>query len=192
MSNILMTPIDTFEPVFSFVQRIGAGSGEAGSFNGTTTTAGTKQSTNDSIFDRHHVIRLWDNFTDAAVFQHTLNPRYKNQSQIMVDVYWTTDSSTSGDVYLSVGLSQSGSDGVLGDDTDTEYIAFAGYAGPTSTKQIIKTTFTFNATLHGGVIGNDSVSFIIMRKGADSLDTINNQFKITGLVWRYTINKFGI
>lgn len=187
-----MTPVDHYPAIYEIMMSPNEGRGEAGTFNSTTVTAATVFQTGESISDRHHVMRFWDTFTDGAIWQHTLDTRYTGSGDIYVDVYWTSDTSTTGNVYLEAGLSQSGSDGVLGDDTDTEYISFAAYAGPTSVTEVIKTTFTFDGTLHSGTSAGDTIAFILMRDAAHASDTTNDQMKVTAIAFRYNIDKLGV
>jgi hypothetical protein len=187
--NRRMTPTDHYQAEFTYPQRVGAGAGYAGTYNGTACNAATTFNVSDSINDRHHVMQFTDGATDAIFIQYSIDRRYVPNSSIYVDVYWTTPSSTSGNGFIEVGLAQKGADGLIGDDTDTEFIAFAAYAGPTSTNQVIKSTFTFDGSLHGGVTGGDSLSFIFMRQGGHASDTLSDNLLITGFVWRYNINK---
>jgi hypothetical protein len=164
------------------------GTGEAGTFDGTTTTAATKDDTAESLNNVYHVMRLWDTFTDGATWQHALPENYVDETDISVTVHWTTDTSTTGSAYVKAGLSYIGSDDIYGDDTDSVYTTVAQYTGPTSTNEVIHDTFTFSGA---NIFKGMDLAFILIRLGADANDTINDEYKVIGITWEYTINKKG-
>jgi hypothetical protein len=186
--NRRMTPIDHYYEEYTHTMVAIMGSGEAGSFNGTTTTAATTADHAEAFNDRYHIMRFWDGFTDGGIFNHTLKGRYVAGEQVEVSIVWTTDSSTTGSAYLEGGLTQIGGDTIYGDDSDSEYITFTTYTGPTSTQELITTTFTFSGS---GLNPGEPLAFILMRNAISASDTLSDEFKLLTVRWKYNVSKYG-
>ena len=162
------------------------GIGVAATFDTTTTTAATRDTNTEWLNERYNIIRHWDTFTDGSVYTFKLDHRYSDGDDITVDVEWTTDTSTSGNAYLKAGLTQPTATGVLGTDTDSEYIAFNTYAGPTAAGEVITTSFTFSGS---GITANDQLAFIFINDAASGSSTINDELKVLGINIKLPINK---
>jgi hypothetical protein len=157
----------------------------SGTYNGTATTAASINSTTYARFDRWSFLTLWDNFTDSGVYQTTLDKSYAG-GDIILEVEW--NAASTGNAYFSVGLCGIGTDGILGDETDSVYKAFAVQNEPVA-NQVVNTQYTFTENVifkAGGLI-----NVIVMRNGSHASDTIVNYVDVLAVRLIYNINEIG-
>ena len=79
--------------------------------------------------------------------------------------------------------------GGLGGESTTEYRTFATYSSA-GTDIINTTTFTFTDT--ATITANTPLSFVLVRAGATTSDTMTGIVRVTGIKWRYNINQLGL
>jgi hypothetical protein len=154
-----------------------------GTYDGTATTIASRNDAGLATSERWNVLSLWDGYIDAGCYPRVTPQNYKAGSSIKVYLDWGC--SVTGNAYVKVGLSRVGTDGVLGDDTDTEYIGWTTYNQAT-VDGIVSTEFTFSGT---GITPGMPLVFIVMRDGISASDTIADYFDVHNVRWEFKTDK---
>ena len=171
------------------------GTGEAGTFSGSiVTTAASSAATND-INDRWQIFNFADAATNCAVWNHILPGNYvENDTGLEVEIKWTSDDSTTGNVALLFGLTSLDSASIYAIDNETQFTR-ATLAAPGSLNLVmshsvfIKDTFGPSASQ----IDNEKpISFILIREGAAGADDIGGTFKVLDVSFKWYENQEGI